>query len=141
VYQELAGDAGVGIKARYGVDRTELSGRQSSLETLITCQMCFLNMAKILVATSFVVIWSIMTILALLWGVRFDWPDYVHVNYGFPMVWGTHTLNTIAGPVDIWKVDLSSLLMDLVLWLGTMTAGAAVILYFSGPKRRAEKNQ
>jgi len=90
-------------------------------------------MVKPLVVVAFVIIWSTLTVLALMWGVRFDWPDYVHVNYGFPMVWGTHTLNTIAGPVDVWKVDLSSLLVDLLVWLGTMVVGVAEILRFIGP--------
>lgn len=49
-----------------------------------------------------------------------DWPDYLHVNFGVPFVWAIHTLNTIAGPVDVWKVDLQSLTIDLLIWLGLM---------------------
>lgn len=49
-----------------------------------------------------------------------NWPDYLHVNYGAPLVWATHTLNTIAGPVDVWRVDLQSLTIDLLFWLGLM---------------------
>jgi hypothetical protein len=63
---------------------------------------------------------SAITIAALTWGTRYNWPDYVHVRHGFPLTWGIHTLVTIVGPVDTWSVNLTSLLLDLVLWLGLM---------------------
>ncbi len=63
---------------------------------------------------------SALTIAALTWGTRYNWPDYVHVRYGLPLTWGVHTLGTIVGPVDTWSVNLTSLLLDLVLWLGLM---------------------
>lgn len=63
---------------------------------------------------------SALMIAALTWGTRFNWPDYVHVRYGLPLTWGVHTLVTIVGPVDTWSVNLTSLLLDLVLWLGLM---------------------
>lgn len=63
---------------------------------------------------------SAITIAALTWGTRYNWPDYVHVRHGLPLTWGVHTLGTIVGPVDTWSVNLTSLLLDLVLWLGLM---------------------
>ncbi|MCW4021226.1 MAG: hypothetical protein NWF14_08375 [Candidatus Bathyarchaeota archaeon] len=78
---------------------------------------------------AFMVIWTVFTILALTWGIMFDLPDFIHVNYGFPLVWATHTLSTIAGPVDIWQVNVSNLFIDLLVWLGTMVAIAAVTLH------------
>lgn len=63
---------------------------------------------------------SALTIAALTWGTRYNWPDYVHVRHGLPLTWGVHTLGTIVGPVDTWSVNLTSLLLDLVLWLGLM---------------------
>jgi len=86
-------------------------------------------MRKALVVVPFVIVWIVLTILALTWGFFFDWPDYVHVNYGFPLVWAVHTLNTIAGPVDKWKVDLSALVLDLIIWLGIMTIVVALMLH------------
>ena len=86
-------------------------------------------MPKNLVITFFVVAWVVLTILALTWGFVFDWPDYFHINYGVPLVWATHILNTIAGPVDMWRVDLSALVIDLVFWLGLMTVALALTLY------------
>jgi hypothetical protein len=28
--------------------------------------------------------------------MRYDWPDFVHIDYGLPLKWATHTLVTIA---------------------------------------------
>ena len=84
-------------------------------------------MAKNREVVSFTVAWSVATIFALTLGIRHNWPDYDHVNHGFPLVWGTHTLSTIQGPVDIWRVDVFSLLVDLVFWLGSLTAGVVLV--------------
>ena len=81
------------------------------------------------VVVSFVIVWMALTILGLTWGFMFDWPDYVHVKYGVPWVWATHVLNTIHGPVDIWRVDILVLLIDLLFWHGSMVIAVAVMLY------------
>lgn len=85
-------------------------------------------MRKASVVIAFLILWIVLTILALTWGFFFDWPDNVHVDYGFPLVWAVHTLNTIAGPVDRWRVDLSALVLDLFFWLGVMTIAVAIML-------------
>ena len=90
-------------------------------------------MQKNLVIISFIVLWAAVTILALTWGVLVNWPDNVHTDYGFPLDWGTHATNTIAGPVDKWSVDLSALAIDLVFWLGIMVIIVALMLYSSRP--------
>jgi hypothetical protein len=82
-----------------------------------------------LFAILFMVIWFAVTFLALLWGFTYNWPDNVHVNYGLPLTWATNTLSTFSGPVNLWSVNVSDLFVDLVLWLGTMIAAVAVILY------------
>ncbi len=86
---------------------------------------------------SFLVIWAVLAILAVTWGIMYDWPDFVHVDYGFPFVWATHTLNTIAGPADLWRVNLKALLMDLALWLGIMVVAVALILWIFSRKAKA----
>ena len=84
---------------------------------------------------SFVIIlWVSIAVLAVTWGTTFDWPDFVHVNYGFPFVWATHTLVTIAGPVDKWNVNVAYLTMDLALWLGSMVIVTAALLYLRDRK-------
>ena len=77
-------------------------------------------------------VWVVSTVLALTWGMTLNWPDFVHVNYGFPLVWATHTVSTLGGPADAWSVSVSALLVDLVLWLGSMTVAVAVILHVLG---------
>jgi len=76
----------------------------------------------------FTLLWSAGTILVLTWGSRFDWPDFVHVRYGLPIVWATHTLSTITGPADIWHVNVLALLIDLPFWLMLMVVGMALLI-------------
>lgn len=78
-------------------------------------------------AMIFAVLMAAVTVLAVTWGFEFNWPDYVHVDYGFPLVWCTHTLNTIHGPVDVWRVDLALLAADLAFWLCIMIMGLFII--------------
>ncbi len=82
----------------------------------------------------FTVVWVALTILALTWGSVFNWPDYHHVDHGFPLVWATHTLSTIAGPADIWQVNMTALLMDLLLWLGLLVVAISIMLYVLNKK-------
>jgi len=97
-------------------------------------------MRKVFFVALFVTIWIVIITTALLWGFRFDWPDFVHVDYGIPLVWGTHTLSTIIGPVDTWQVNTLNLLIDLILWLGIMDAAIALIIHFSNRQHSAQKS-
>lgn len=60
---------------------------------------------------------SILTVIGLSYGSKFSVPDAVSISYGFPFNWGVHQLMTIAGPVDIWSVNIGLLVVDLGLWL------------------------
>ena len=68
--------------------------------------------------------WGVASIASMFLGTNYNWPDFVHTNYGFPLAYATHTANTIAGPVDKWSLDLNSLAVDTLFWM----AGIAVIL-------------
>jgi len=92
-----------------------------------------------LIVISFLLLWTILTILAVTWGTRYDWPDNVHIDYGFPLVWSTQTLSTIIGPVNLWTVDIPSLMMDLSLMLGIMLIIALITLYFFNKKSSNEE--
>ena len=61
---------------------------------------------------------SALAIFGLVWSNEYSVPDLVQLRYGFPLMWGTRTLDTIAGPVDRWYVDPTVLTIDLVFWLG-----------------------
>lgn len=57
--------------------------------------------------------------VGLTWSFHYDWPDYVHDDYGVPLTWATHTYSTIIGPPAApWRVDILALQIDLVFWLG-----------------------
>lgn len=60
---------------------------------------------------------SILAVAALSFGSKFSVPDATSISYGFPFNWGVHQLVSIAGPVDIWSINLSYLVIDLGLWL------------------------
>ena len=77
----------------------------------------------------FLIVWIFVTGLALLFGFTYNLPDNVHVDYGLPLTWGTNTLSTFAGPVDQWSINTKNLLVDLIFWLGIMTAAVAILLY------------
>lgn len=85
---------------------------------------------KVPIAIAFGILSSAGAIFAIAWGIAYNWPDYVHTNYGFPFVWGTHTLNTIIGPVDKWSVDVSNLALDLFLWFGTLVCVISIVVTY-----------
>ena len=72
---------------------------------------------------------ALLTILAMSWGNRFDWPDNVHINYGFPLTWSTQTLSTIIGPVNLWTVDITALILNLTIWFTIMLITTTILLY------------
>jgi len=103
-----------------------------SIFKIVTSSSMF-KMVKIMKTRAvayFITVWLAAMFFALAWGSEFDWPDYVHIDYGFPMVWATHVLSTIAGPVDIWRTDITALFINLLFWLGSMVIGVAIILRF-----------
>lgn len=59
---------------------------------------------------------SILAIIGISYGRLVSFPDAESRIYGLPFNWGTHQLVTIAGPVDVWRVNLSYLVLDLVIW-------------------------
>ncbi len=89
----------------------------------------------------YLIIWAILTILAVTWGTRYDWPDNVHVDYGFPLAWSTHTLSTMVGSVDLWTIDFTILAIDLILWLGIMLIITSALLYFANEKNSNKKKE
>jgi hypothetical protein len=86
-------------------------------------------MRRMHVAVLFMVVWIAVTSVGLLWGFSYNWPDNGHIDYGLPLTWATNTTSTIAGPSNLWSVNLINLLIDLGFWLGIMTAVIATLLY------------
>lgn len=73
-------------------------------------------------------------VMAVAWGTRYNWPDYVHVKYGFPATWGVHTLVTISGPADSWRVNLQNLILDLAIW-AMLILLTPILLQVAGGRR------
>lgn len=65
-----------------------------------------------------------LVLFGVLMPLHYDWPDFVHTDYGFPFVWATHTTVTIAGPADKWTLSLLSLTLNIVI-------GMVISLVFS----------
>ena len=84
---------------------------------------------SLLIIFSFLLIMALLTILAMSWGNRFDWPDNVHIDYGFPLTWSTQTLSTIIGPVNLWTVDVTALILNLTIWFTIMLITTTILLY------------
>ena len=82
------------------------------------------------------VIWAIIAVVSMTYGMSYNWPDFVHANYGFPLTFATHTLNTIAGPVDRWSLDLGALTVDLTVWLVGMLVLLLAGVYLEGRSLR-----
>jgi hypothetical protein len=85
--------------------------------------------------------WAIATVAGMTYGTYYNWPDFVHVNYGFPVSFATHTLNTIAGPVDRWNLSLDSLAVDLGFWSLGMIAIFLIVGYLSSSKRQGSQSK
>jgi hypothetical protein len=60
---------------------------------------------------------SIISIIGIAYGRLVSVPDAVSRLYGFPYNWCIHQRVTIAGPVDVWRVNITYLVFDLVFWM------------------------
>ncbi len=78
---------------------------------------------------------------AILYSYSYAVPDLLEARYGFPLTWGWHIMNTIAGPTDVWRVDLLSLGLDAAIWFLILTMASALINYRRGKPKvaKAEK--
>lgn len=82
--------------------------------------------------------WAIAAAVAIAWGTLLNWPDFVHINYGFPVTFATHTTSTFVGAVDEWSLDIGALAGDILFWI------AGTIVIFIGfiylARREAKSN-
>ncbi len=81
---------------------------------------------------------SLVMIIALVAGRPINFPDNVADLYGFPIVWGTHQLVTIAGPVDTWHVSITMLIVDLVIWLAIIVAVPLLVEKYLNKSQKIE---
>ncbi|MEM4188584.1 MAG: hypothetical protein QW786_01415 [Candidatus Hadarchaeum sp.] len=82
---------------------------------------------KKFIPTLLVLVLAAIAFACLTFGFYYEWPDYVHVDYGIPLTWATHTYITIIGPPAApWRVDLLALQIDLIFWFGLIILAAHV---------------
>ena len=55
---------------------------------------------------------SVIAIIGIAYGRSISLPDATSKIYGLPLTWGVHQLVTIAGPVDIWSVNITHFIND-----------------------------
>ena len=80
----------------------------------------------------------VLTLLSLMRVEYFPWPDFVHWKYGFPLLLLTHQTSSIAGPVDMWFLDVGAVLIDLLLWTAVTSLIYAVYRQRSSPRRSTD---
>ncbi len=81
----------------------------------------------LLTAVVIVLVVGAVGVLSIVLGTTHLMPDNLHTTYGFPLTWGWHLTESIAGPVDRWTVDLGALAIDLMLWLGATAVAIAAV--------------
>jgi len=84
-------------------------------------------MKKSLIRVVWILSCSSLTMIGAGLGVKYDWPDFVHIDYGFPMKWATHTLVTLSGPADSWTVNPALLLVNIALWQVILITGVLIL--------------
>ncbi|MEM3737025.1 MAG: hypothetical protein QXJ75_02895 [Candidatus Bathyarchaeia archaeon] len=58
----------------------------------------------------------VLTLCSLMYSEEVMWPDFYHINYGFPLAWLIRTLSTIAGPTDYFRINFPALSVDMISW-------------------------
>ena len=85
------------------------------------------------------VLTAVLVVAGLLVRFHYDWPDYVHTDYGFPLVWATYTTSTFAGPAEIWQLNLANMVVDVALW-AVLSVLVATIVDVWKRKRQTVEN-
>ena len=97
----------------------------------LSCNMDRKKLYQIIVAA--------IMLVSMIYGRNVSFPDNVHNLHGFPLVWGSHQLITIAGPVDTWYVNLINLALDLVIWVGLILITPNLTSFLSENKKEKER--
>lgn len=57
-----------------------------------------------------------VTLLSLLRGEHFPWPDFDHWKYGFLLFWLIHQTSSFIGAEDKWFIELPNFFVNFVFW-------------------------
>lgn len=84
------------------------------------------------IRTIILIILGVVGTFALVNGSVYSIPDSTEVRYGLPLTWGTNIISTIAGPVDLWRVDTIRLGVDVAFWFLVLITASAILNYRRG---------
>ncbi len=87
------------------------------------------------------VVWAIAALECMTLGTTYLMPDNVHVDYGIPLGFATHTQSTLVGPVNEWTLNMGSLALDLAFWLGGMLCILLLVVLFERGSRPRQAPQ
>ena len=73
-----------------------------------------MKISKIVVFS--LVLGTMLTMASVIRYEREAVPDLDIIRYGFPLPWLFHQTVSIAGSVDIWSIQLPSIVVDFALW-------------------------
>jgi hypothetical protein len=78
---------------------------------------------------------SVPAVISMGYGLMHNLPDAVHRHYGFPFTWAVHELVAISGPVDVWRVNIGNMVLDLIFWFATTITIPAIYEFLRGNPR------
>jgi len=84
------------------------------------------------IRTIILIILGVIGTFAIVYGNVYSIPDSTEVRYGLPLTWGTNIISTIAGPVDLWRVDPVRLGLDVSFWFLVLITASAIFNYRRG---------
>jgi hypothetical protein len=78
------------------------------------------------------VVLGVLMVAALTYGWTTSYPDNVYISYGFPLRWGNFQMVTVAGRVDVWAVEVSTLFIDLAVWTALLILFPELVRAYQG---------
>ncbi len=65
---------------------------------------------------TWIVFFAAATLLNLIRAEHIAYSDLEQWNYGFPWGWLIHEVASIAGPKDLWTIELPNLVINSIVW-------------------------
>ncbi len=87
---------------------------------------------KIGIRNTILIILGVIGTYGLIYNKTYSVPDLIEIRYGLPLTWGANILNTVAGPVDLWRVDPVILALDAAIWFAVLIVASAILNYRRG---------
>ncbi len=79
-----------------------------------------------------------LTLLSAVRALEYNWPDFHHIEYGFPFPWLTRVLGTIAGAADYFVFAPSGFVASFAFWF-LLTLGSLFLSTFVRRRTKVER--